>query len=329
MGKTGRGMTNQTLNRRSLLRTGAGIAASSVTGMMRCSPAGAQDAITHSAGTAPPKLKLPARACDCHMHLYHSRYPLAGTVLRPSPDATVEEYRKLQARNGTMRTVVVTPSAYGTDNSASADGMAALGANARGVAVVIPTVTDAELTRLHGLGFRGVRFNLATPGTTTIDMVGPLGARLAPLGWHLQFHMKPEQIVAAGSLWPTLDIPVVFDHMGRIPRTGGTSHPAFKIISEGLARGKTWVKLSGAYMDTTSGSPTFADSVELAKAFAAAAPERVIWGSDWPHPTETAEHKPDDSRLVDLMAEVAPDEKMRQVIFVANPARLYGFPSDG
>jgi D-galactarolactone isomerase len=318
-------MTDPTMSRRTLLRAGAGFVASAGTGSVLIGPARAQDKITHSAGTAPPSLKLPAMACDSHMHFYHSRYPLTANVLRPSPDATVEEYRKLQARNGTTRTVVVTPSAYGTDNSASADGMAALGGNARGVAVLIPSVTDAELQRLHGLGFRGIRFNLATPGTTTIDMVAPMAARLAPLGWHLQFHMKPEQIVAAEALWPTLQIPVVFDHMGRLPRTGGTGHSAFKIMSEGLARGKMWVKLSGAYMETTSGPPAYADSIALAKAFAGAAPERVVWGSDWPHPTESAEHKPDDSRLVDLMAEVA-DEKARKLIFVDNPARLYDFP---
>jgi D-galactarolactone isomerase len=318
-------MSEPILTRRVVLRAGAGLAVSAglVTSFGRM--AAAQEAIMHSAGTGAPKLKLPANACDCHMHFYHSRYPLTTNVLRPSPDATPEEYRKLQTRNGTTRTVVVTPSAYGTDNSASLDGMAALGPGARGVGVVIPSVTDAELQRLHGLGVRGIRFNLATPGTTTLDMVAPLAARVGPLGWHLQFHMKPEQIIAAEALWPTLNVPVVFDHMGRLPRTGGTAHPAFKILTDGLARGKTWIKLSGAYMDTTAGPPTYADSVALAKAFAATAPERMVWGSDWPHPTEKAEHKPDDSTLVDLMAEVAPDEKLRSLIFVDNPAKLYDF----
>ena len=137
----------------------------------------------------------------------------------------------------------------------------------------------------------------------------------------------PEQIIAAEALWPTLDIPVVFDHMGRIPRTGGTSHPAFKVLTDGLKRGKTWIKLSGAYMDTKSGAPGYADSVELAKAFAAVAPERMVWGSDWPHPTESAEHKPDDAALVDIMGEVAPSETLRKLIFEDNPAKLYDFPA--
>jgi predicted TIM-barrel fold metal-dependent hydrolase len=322
-------MNQSKIDRRGLLRAGVGMAAIAGAATLPAPAARAQEKIAHSAATQAPTTKLPALACDSHMHFYHSRYPLTANVLRPSPDATIEEYRKLQARNGTVRTVVVTPSAYGTDNSASADGMAALGANARGVAVVVPSVADAELARLHALGFRGVRFNLATPGTTTIDMVPALAARLAPLGWHLQFHIRPEQIVASQALWPTLDIPVVFDHMGRIPRTGGTDHPAFKILSEGLARGKTWIKLSGAYMDTTSGPPGYADSVALAKAFVAIAPERMVWGSDWPHPTESVEHKPDDSRLVDLMGEVAPDAARLKLIFVDNPARLYDFPKAG
>jgi D-galactarolactone isomerase len=319
-------MLNTTLDRRAVLRAGAAIAASGATATTWSAGAFAQAAIMHSAGTDLPTFKLPPNATDCHMHFYHTRYPLTANVLRPSPDAVPEEYRKLQARNGTTRTVVVTPSAYGTDNSASLDGMAALGANARCVAVVLPDVTDGELKRLHGLGVRGIRFNLATPGTTTIDMVPSLAARIAPLGWHMQFHMKPEQIIAAEALWPTLAVPVVFDHMGRLPRTGGTDHPAFKILAAGLARGKTYIKLSGAYMDTTSGAPTYADSVALAKTFFAAAPEQMVWGSDWPHPTEKAENKPNDATLVNIMGDVLPDDKARKLVFVDNPAALYDFP---
>lgn len=307
------------LGRRGVLAMAAGAALSGVR------PALAQEPIKHSVGTAPPKLKLPAMACDSHMHFYHSRYPLTANVLRPSPDAIPEEYKKLQRRNGSTRTVVVTPSAYGTDNSASSDGMAALGPETRGVAVLTPAVTDEEIKRLHGLGYRGIRFNLATPGTTTIDMVEAMARRLEPLGWHLQFHMKPEQIIAAEALWSKLTIPVVFDHMGRIPRAAGTSHPAWKVLAEGLARGKMWMKLSGFYMDSTSGRPTYADSVALAKAFFAAAPQRMVWGSDWPHPTEKADDKPDDAVLVDAMAEVCADEAARRLVFVDNPAKLYDF----
>jgi D-galactarolactone isomerase len=315
-------MIDRSMNRRTALTLGVGAMAAATS----TPPARAQEAIMHSAGTDLPTLKLPANATDCHMHFYHTRYPLTANVLRPSPDAVPEEYRKLQARNGTTRTVVVTPSAYGADNSASLDGVAALGANARCVAVVLPDVTDVELKRLHGLGVRGIRFNLATPGTTTVDMVAPLAARIAGLGWHMQFHMKPEQIIAAEALWPTLAVPVVFDHMGRLPRTGGTEHPAFKILAAGLARGKTYIKLSGAYMDTTSGAPTYADSIALAKALFAAAPERMVWGSDWPHPTEKAENKPNDATLVNIMADVLPDDKARKLVFVDNPATLYDFP---
>jgi predicted TIM-barrel fold metal-dependent hydrolase len=314
------------LGRRGILSGGAVVSLTAL-GLQATAPGAlAQEVIQHSAGTGVPRLKLPANACDSHMHFYHTRYPLTANVLRPSPDATIEEYRKLQRRNGSSRTVVVTPSAYGTDNSASLDGMAALGADSRGVAVVIPSVTDAELQRLHGLGVRGIRFNLATPGTTTWDMVAPLSQRVAALGWHTQMHMTADQIVAVAAQWPTLAAPVVFDHMGRIPKAAGTGHPAFRVLAEGLARGKTWIKLSGSYMDTASGPPSYADSVALGRAFAAASPERMVWGSDWPHPTQAVGDKPDDAVLVDLMAEMVPDEKARHLVFVDNPARLYDFP---
>jgi D-galactarolactone isomerase len=317
------------ISRRTVLKAGRGLLAASAT-LPFAGALQAQEAIQHSAGTNLPAYKLPLNACDCHMHFYHSRYPLTANVIRRSDDATVEEYRKLQKRTGSTRTVVVTPSAYGTDNSASLDGMAELGAaNARGVAVVIPSVTDEELKRLHGLGIRGIRFNLATPGTTTIEMVEPLARRVGPLGWHVQMHMTADQIVAAEAMWPRLALPIVFDHMGRIPKAAGVNHPAFKILAAGVTGGRMLIKISGAYMDTTSGAPTYADSVVLAKAFVAAAPERILWGSDWPHPTEAADKKPNDATLVDLLPQIAPDAAVLTQILVSNPAKLYDFPKAG
>ncbi len=321
-------MANHSTNtpRRAILRSGGTLAFAALSGVATASISHAQEAIAHSAGTSLPALRLPPNACDCHMHHYNTRYKLTANVLRPSPDATIAEYRKLQKRIGSTRTIVCTPSAYGDDNSATLDAMAELGTSAHGVAVVLPSVTDAELQRLHNLGIRGIRFNLATPGTTTLDMLAPLSQRVAGLGWHTEMHMTGEQIVAAEAIWPTLAAPVVFDHMGRIPKAAGTSHPAFQILLASLARGRTWVMLTGAYMDTTSGPPGYADSVALGRAFAAAAPERMIWGSDWPHPTEPADRKPDDATLVDLMPLMVPDEAIRHRIFVENPARLYDFP---
>ena len=316
-------MNRHTLDRRQML---SALGAASVGAAVLPAPAHAQspDAVPYSTGTGKPKLAAPANACDCHMHIYGLKYPAIAGALRPHPDATVADYRLLQKRIGTTRVVVVTPSLYGTDNSATLDGMAAFGSLARGVAVVNTSVTDGELQRLNGLGVRGIRFNLATPGTTTIEMVEPLAKRLAPLNWHLQFHMKPEQIVDSEALLGGLPVPIVLDHMGRVPRTGALEHKAFAALRRLIDKGRAWVKLSGAYMDSSAGPPTYADSVALAQALIKAAPERMVWGSDWPHPTE--KDKPDDAVLFDLLAAIAPDEAVRNRILIANPARLSDFP---
>jgi D-galactarolactone isomerase len=237
----------------------------------------------------------------------------------------VDAHRLLQRRIGTARTVVVNPSTYGTDNSCTLDAMAQFGAAARGVAVVDIGVTDAELERLHDLGIRGIRFNLVQSGATTIDMLEPLSGRVKDLGWHVQIHMQGHQIVEAAGLLQHLPSPIVFDHMARIPQPAGVNHPAFGLVLRLLDSGRTWVKLSGAYMDTRTGPPTYADVGEVARTYVKAAPERMVWSSDWPHPTEHADAKPNDAILFDLLADWAPDEAIRNRILVDNPAALYGF----
>jgi D-galactarolactone isomerase len=287
--------------------------------------AGHAQAVPWSSGTEPPKLKAPPNASDCHMHIYDSRFPVASYAkLRPA-DATVDAYRLFQKRIGTTRNVVVTPSTYGTDNSCTLDAMAKLGATARGVAVVNTSVSDAELKRLDGLGVRGIRFNLVQSGATTVDMLEPLSKRVNDLGWHVQIHMLGGQIAETADLLQRLPSPIVFDHMGRIPEPAGVDDPAFALVVKLVDRGRTWVKLSGAYMDTRTGPPTYADVSAVARAYLKAAPERMIWGSDWPHPTEKADAKPDDAVLFDLLADWAPDEALRNGILVDNPAALYRF----
>jgi D-galactarolactone isomerase len=287
--------------------------------------AGHAEVVPWSAGTEQPKLKAPPTACDCHMHIYDHRFPVAPTAtLRPA-DATVDDYRLLQKRIGTTRNVVVTPSTYGTDNACTLDAMAKLGASARGVAVVDTSVTDAELKRLNDLGVRGIRFNLVQSGATTIDMLEPLSKRVDDLGWHVQIHMLGDAIVENADLLQRLPTPIVFDHMGRIPEPAGVDHPSFALVLKLLAQGRAWVKLSGAYMQTKTGSPAFADVSKVARAYVKAAPERLVWASDWPHPTEKPDAKPDDAILFDLMADWAPDEAVRNRILVENPVALYGF----
>ena len=284
--------------------------------------------VPFSAGTRAPKLTAPALACDCHMHVYDGRFPAAlGAALRP-PDASVDDYRRLQQRLGTTRNVVVTPSTYGTDNRCTLEAIAKLGPPARGVAVVNTSVSDTELKRLDGLGVRGIRFNLSLGAATTADMIAPLARRVHALGWHVQLLMPPGLLVEIEALLHELPAAIVFDHLGRIPLPEGVTSPAFAAIRRLIDNGRTWVKLSGAYLVTQAGAPGYGDVAGIARAFVTAAPERVVWGSDWPHATASAGRQPmpDDADLLDLLLDWAPDEAVRTRILVDNPAELYGFP---
>jgi predicted TIM-barrel fold metal-dependent hydrolase len=280
--------------------------------------------VPNSSGTARPKLNVPADACDCHMHIYDApRFAPSRPAARMQPDATAADYRLLQQRIGTSRTVVVQPAAYVTDNDVTLDAIAQLGREkTRGVAVLHPDVTDAELQRLDAGGIRGIRFTQFDPRTaaTTRDMIEPLAQRVEPLGWHVQIHLRSDQIVDAADLLQRLPGTVVFDHLGRL--AGGVNDPALAVIRRMLDRGRSWVKLSGAYF--FGDAPAYEGALPVARAYIAAAPERVVWGSDWPHPTET--DKPDDATLLDLLSDWAPDEATRHRILVDNPAALYGFP---
>jgi D-galactarolactone isomerase len=317
-------MRRTTIERRTLLK-GIGATALAAAGGLRSGDGYAQHAVPNSAGTEPPRLKAPANACDCHMHIYDPRFTAARPGSRLQANAAVADYRLLQQRIGTTRVVIVTPAAYATDNRVTTDAIAQLGPGARGVAVVHPEVTDAELKALADAGIRGIRFTVFDPNTAAvrIDMIEPLAARMNALGWHVQIHMRADQIVDNAELLAHLPCPLVFDHMGRLPQPAPLEHAALDIIRALLDNGKTWVKLSGAYMDTQAGPPTYGDKTNIAQAYLNLAPERMVWGSDWPHPTER--EKPDDAVLFDLLSDWAPDAALRQRILVDNPAQLYGF----
>jgi predicted TIM-barrel fold metal-dependent hydrolase len=187
-------------------------------------------------------------------------------------------------------------------------------------------VTDAELKSLNEGGIRGIRFTLGNPkvAVVSIDMMEPLAKRLAPLGWHLQLNMTREQIVENAELLRRLPTQLVFDHLGNLKPPEGINHPAYGVIRGLIDKGRAWVKVSGAYSNTLVGPPTYSDATQVAQAYVKAAPERVVWGSDWPHPSEE-QHKPDDAVLFDLLAVWAPDEATRNRILVKNPEVLYGF----
>jgi predicted TIM-barrel fold metal-dependent hydrolase len=237
----------------------------------------------------------------------------------------VEDYRAFQKRIGTTRNVVVTPSTYGTDNRVTLDAVAAFGPTARAVVVVDDTVADAELKRMHGLGVRGIRFNLAQAGATTPEMIEPLSKRVNELGWHIQINATAGKIMEIMPILERVPSPIVFDHLAHIPEPQGVSNPLFREVRLLIDKGRTWVKLSGAYADTKIGPPTYADSTAVAQAYVKAAPERLVWGSDWPHPSER-ENKPDDAVLFDLLLVWAPDEGVRHRILIENPAALYDYP---
>jgi D-galactarolactone isomerase len=284
---------------------------------------GAQ-AVPWSAGTELPRLKVPQNAVDCHHHIYDSRFPVAPEATLLPADATVAHYRLLQKRLGTTRHVIVQPSTYGADNSCLLNALGQFGLEtARGVAVVNTSVTDRELKDLHAAGVRGIRFNLSPPGTTTFQMVAPLAKQVEPLGWHIQVNTSADQIAANEELWNRVPSQIVFDHLAHVPQPTGIQHPVYAVVSNLLQKGKAWVKLSGAYFESKVGSPTYNGTIPVAGAYLKTAPERLVWGSDWPHPTEKV--KPDDAILLDLLAEWVPDAAIRNRILVDNPARLYSF----
>jgi predicted TIM-barrel fold metal-dependent hydrolase len=158
------------------------------------------------------------------------------------------------------------------------------------------------------------------------DMIEPLAKRIAPLGWHIQFNMEADQVVELADILRRLPTQMVFDHLGNPTLPAGIDHPSHAIIRELVDKGRAWVKLSGAYSNTKIGPPDYPDATKIAQTFVKAAPERLVWGSDWPHPTMPENNKPDDALLFDLMTVWAPDEKTRNRILVNNPEALYGFP---
>ena len=270
---------------------------------------------------------LPALACDAHMHIFDPRFAPSPHWQRKPPDAPVAAYRRLQERIGTQRTVVVNPSTYGVDNACTLDALDQLGADARGVAVVDADVTRAELERLASHRVCGLRVNFVSPqswGVTTPEMLATLARKVAPLGWHIQVFAHPEQLIAMESLLASLPTPLVIDHMGRCDPAEGATGDGADVLRRLLDGGNTWVKLSGIYMRSRQGAPGYGDTHPLGEALVRHAPERLVWGSDWPHTTERA-GSVDDADLMDVLLAWCGDGETLQRVLVENPARVYGF----
>ncbi|WP_458351525.1 amidohydrolase family protein [Methylobacterium amylolyticum] len=252
-----------TITRRRLIATAAAVAA---TAGSTIGAASAQDgAVPNSSGTERPRAKAPPNTCDAHFHIIDARFPPDATA-KPA-GMTFDDYRLLQARLGTTRAVPVQPKNHGTDPTCLLDALQRFDGNGRGIAVLHPDVTDAELKRLDAGYVRGLRFSVWNPNdaVASIDMIEPLAKRIADLGWHVQLHMSAAQIAENAALLNRLPCGIVFDHMGRLPPSKGPDDPAFKTIGGLVDRGRTWVKLAGAYLNTEVGPPGYPDATRVAK----------------------------------------------------------------
>ena len=291
--------------------------------------------------STPVDFEVPAGACDCHTHIHGDpeRFPFfAGRVYTPEV-ALPEEMAALHKALHIQRVVIVTPSVYGTDNSATLYGMKARGANARGVAVIDDKTPESELDAMGRAGVRGIRINLATAGVND-PSVGrqrfqAAVPRVENRNWHIQIYSNPAMIVSIKDLVLASPVPVVFDHFGGAKAELGVQQPGFPELVELVGSGKAYVKISGAYRASRL-APDYPDVVPLARALIAANPDRVIWGTDWPHPSGatppggkptdvTPMFQIDDGLLLNQLAVWAPDPPIRKSILVDNPARLYGF----
>jgi 2-pyrone-4,6-dicarboxylate lactonase len=277
--------------------------------------------------------RVPSGSCDTHCHLIGPRTLFPFTPARAgdlAADATKAMLATMHQRLGIQRAVIVQSGLHGTDPSVTLDAIATSQGRYRGVVLVEPGIRDRELEVLHAGGIRGIRLNLVPhpDGPPNPADLVRLADRAANLGWHFLLHLRSEQISMLSGLLRKLRVSLVFDHLGRIDPSRGTSQPAIRRLVEFLADGNCWVKI--AAVDKVSRQPyPFPDVAEIAAKLVDAAPDRVIWGSDWPHPDARGLRHgvlPEDEDLVALVPSYAPDAVLQRKLLVENPARLYGFP---
>jgi predicted TIM-barrel fold metal-dependent hydrolase len=281
--------------------------------------------------------EIPPGACDCHTHVFGDGkdFPWWEKRVYTPPPASADELLALQNDLHLSRVVIVHPSVYGADNSASLDGIRRLGARARGVAVIDPATTRGALDEMAGGGIRGVRLNLETAGEFNPDsakrQLDTAARQIEGLGWHVQFFTRPSVIAALQGHFRQAPFPIVIDHFGNYPAAQGTSQPHFDVLVDLVKSGACYVKVSGAYR-VSDKTPDYPDAAPLARALIAANADRIVWGTDWPHPghskpvNEISPPLPvDDGALLNQLPAWAPDAATRKKILVDNPARLYGF----
>jgi len=283
--------------------------------------------LDHHPTPSRPQLRLPAGACDAHCHVFGPvlDFPFAAERTFTPADAPKERLFALHALLGIERCVIVQSGCHGFDNGVVADAVAAKHGQYCGIALVPLNVTDAQLRSLDAQGFRGARFSYMThlAASAPIADVIAFTHRLAALDWQLHVHFDSTSIDELAPWLARSATPLVVDHMARIDASRGLDQPAFHTLRKLMERGHVWVKVSGVDRCSREGPP-YADAIAMARSLVESFGDRVLWGTDWPHPNNT--HVPDDGQLVDLLAQIAPDEAARRALLVDNPQRLYRFP---
>ena len=277
-----------------------------------------------------PRVALPPRACDTHAHICGpiEAYAYSERRVYTPPDALLGAYRHMLDTLGVERAVLVQPSVYGTDNTVMLQAMREMGLErCRGVAVVDDDVPDAELERLHAAGVRGVRVNVVDvaegKGVLPVKTLRPLAERVKRFGWHVEFLMHADEFPGMDAQFADFPVDIVLGHLGYMKTDKGLAEAGFQSMLALMRTGKCWVKLTGPYRISTQALP-HTDTVDFAHALLEAAPERVLWGTDWPH-VMVKGAMPNDGDLADLLLAWIPEEKMREQVLVENPEKLYGF----
>ena len=271
-----------------------------------------------------PKLAAPRGACDTHMHFYDEKAAVAPGTFMPG-HFPIEDYQAMQKRLGLERVIVVQPNAYADDNRVTLDAVKKFGKNAKGVAVVKPGVKDAELERLTKGGICAIRIMTLHGGTLGFEVMDELMARVHPFGWHANIQLDGRELPKFEAQIKRLPGKFVIDHTGKFLEPVQTSSEEFKSLLRLVDSGRCWVKLSAPYETSKTGAPKYRDVSRLARALVKHAPERMLWASNWPHPSARKPAPPDDGDLLDLLLDWAPDDKTRKKILSDNPAELYGF----
>ncbi len=275
--------------------------------------------------TCRPKLLAPPGACDTHVHIFEPALLAAlGGATKP-PAASLAAYRLERDRLGLTRSVIVQPTAFRFDNTGTLQALAALGDTARAVVIVERDTTVGEMRRMAELGVRGVRFHLLRSGLLEWEDLETMAPKIAEVGWHCQVQFDGRQFPDRAPMLARLPGTLVIDHIGKFLEPVRVDDPAFTAMLGLLENGRTYVKLCAPYEVSKTGAPDYADVAPLAKSLAKAAPDRMLWASNWPHQSTPVDRRSDDAALLDLLLDWVPDETERRKVLVDNPARLYGF----